>query len=224
MQCCSRGDRDMSNEPNRLFGRHSSSTTIPPLNSEANGPTIVESYRDFEPPATFRHSVETLLRYVPPKYLVGLRTIVLTNRAGLTKAKRKRKVWSRNRKVRLAESLGSYSHASKSSPATVWLYVDDIVASGPKLWRWVPVLRYMVPGQVLYHEIGHHIHTVHRRVHEGRENVADDWSIKLSANFYRKHYWYLSPFLYAFARIASPIAKRLKRLKRTVREKPAKRK
>jgi hypothetical protein len=57
---------------------------------EPNAPTIVESFRDFEPPSNFRRDVETLLRYVPPKYLVGLSTIVLTNCAALTRDKRKR--------------------------------------------------------------------------------------------------------------------------------------
>ncbi len=96
--------------------------------------------------------METLLHYVPPKYLVGLKTIVLTNRAGLTSNERKQKVWSRNRKVRLAESLGSYSRASRSSPATVRLYVDNIVESGIAWWNRVPVLpRYVVAGRVLYH-------------------------------------------------------------------------
>lgn len=186
-----------------------------PLDSETAGPTIVESFRDFEPPASFKNTVETLLRYVPPKYLVGLRTIVLTNRAGLSRDKRRQKVWSRNRKVRLAESMGSYSRAWKSSPATVWLYVDNIVEAGSDWWRWVPVLRYTIPAEVLYHEIGHHIHAEHRPVHDGRENVAEDWSGKLWGNFCRKHYCYLFPFLYALARIASPIVKRLKRMKRT---------
>jgi hypothetical protein len=58
---------------------------------EPNAPTIVESFRDFEPPSNFRRDVETLLRYVPPKYLVGLSTIVLTNCAALTRDKRKQK-------------------------------------------------------------------------------------------------------------------------------------
>ena len=182
-----------------------------PQDSEPACPTIIESYRDFEPPASFRRTVETLLHYVPPKYLTGLKTIVLTNRAGLTSNKRKQKVWSRNRKVRLAESLGSYQHASKSSPATVWLYVDNIVESGIAWWSRVPVLRYTVAGKVLYHEIGHHIHAVHRPVHEQRENVADDWSSKLSRNFYRNHFWYIFPFLYVLARLTSPILKRLQR-------------
>jgi hypothetical protein len=45
--------------------------------------------------------------------LVGLTTIVVTNCAGLTGNKRKQKVWRRNRKVRLADSLGSYASGEK---------------------------------------------------------------------------------------------------------------
>jgi hypothetical protein len=187
-----------------------------PIDSELIGPTIVESYRDFEPPSNFRQDVETLLRYVPPKYLVGLKTIILTNRAGLTRDKRKQKVWSRNRKLRVADSLGSYSRAQKSSPATVWLYVDNIVRSQDTWWKRAPLLRHLTSGDVLYHEIGHHIHTVHRPIHEGRENVAEDWSRKLKANFLRKHYWYLFPALYVLARTVVPIFKRFKSAKRTV--------
>jgi hypothetical protein len=196
---------------NTLYLRHTSTVATIPQASATTGPTLVESYRDFEPPLGFRQAVETLLCYVPPKYLVGLKAIVLTNQAGLTRNKRKQKVWSRNRKVRLAESLGSYSHSSRSSPATVWLYVDNIVDSGIAWWKWVPVLRYVVPGNVLYHEIGHHIHAEHRPVHEGRENVAEDWSSKLMRNFYRRHYWYIFPFLYVLARLTSPILKWLRK-------------
>jgi hypothetical protein len=54
----------------------------------AGGPVIVDSYRDFEPPPNFRRLIETLLLYIPPKYLIGLKTVVLTNRAGLTRDKR----------------------------------------------------------------------------------------------------------------------------------------
>ena len=63
-----------------------------PQDSESACPTIVESYRDFEPPASFKRTVKTLLNYIPPKYLIGLKTIVLTNRAGLASNKRKQKV------------------------------------------------------------------------------------------------------------------------------------
>ena len=165
-------------------------------------PTIVESYRDFEPPSKFKQSVETLLRYVPPKYLIGLKSIVLTNRAALSRNARRQKVWSRNRKVRHAESLGSYYRATKSSPATVWLYVDNIVEAGIGWLDRAPVLRYLVVGQVLYHEIGHHIHAVHRPVHAEKEDIAENWSGTLSRRFYRQRYWYVYPFLYGVARLA----------------------
>jgi hypothetical protein len=92
--------------------------------------------------------------------------------------------------------------------ATVWLYVDNN-AEAEATWRnWVPLLRYMMPAEVLYHEIGHHIHAVHRPIHDGRETFAEDWSRKLWGRFCRKHYWYLFPFLYVFALLASPIVKR----------------
>jgi hypothetical protein len=191
--------------------RHTSTVATIPQISESTSPTVVESYGDFQPPMNFRRTVETLLQYVPPKYLVGLKTIVLTNQAGLTSKKRKQRTWSRNRKVRLAECLGSYHRASKSSPATIWLYVDNIVESGISWWNRVPVLRYVVVSHVLYHEIGHHIHAVHRPVYEEKEDVADDWSGMLTRRFYSKHYWYLYPLLRILARLTSPIFDRLQK-------------
>lgn len=178
-----------------------------PQASEPAGPNIVESYRDFDPPPDFCQTIETLLKYVPSKYLVGLETIVLTNREGLTRDQRRQKVWSRNRKIRLADALGSYTAASKSSQAAVWLYVDNICAAESSWWRKVPILRYMRPSDVLYHEIGHHIHKAHRPEHTEREDVAEDWGRKLWGRFMRKHYWYLFPVLYVLARLLSPLVK-----------------
>src|SRR6266852_945495 len=92
-------------------------------------PEVVENYRDFEPRANFRKLLEDPLDAVPPKYLVGLKTIVLANQSALTRNQRRQKIWSRNRKIRLAEARGSYYRATESSPATVWLYVDNILLS-----------------------------------------------------------------------------------------------
>src|ERR1700687_2258312 len=169
------------------------------------GPAIVESYRDFEPPSNFRRLIETLLLYVPPKHLIGLQTIVLTNRSGLTRAKRRQKVWSRNRKILLADASGFYSRATKSSPATVWLYVDNLARNAGWMLR-VPFLCYLMTSDVLYQEVGPHIHTVKKPIHEEREDVAQDWSGKLYADFVRKRYWYIYPLLSLVAGIGSPIA------------------
>jgi hypothetical protein len=179
--------------------------------TESRLPAIVEVYCNFEPPPNFKRDVEMLICYVPQKYFVGLKTIILTNKAGMTRDKRRQKVWSRNRKILLSDALGSYSTATRSSPASVSLYVDNIVDADPDWFRRLPVLGHGTLAHVLYHEIGHHIHRAIRPIHKGKEDVADDWSGKLWANFCRKHYWYVFPLLWLLARVASPIAKRRKR-------------
>jgi hypothetical protein len=173
-------------------------------------PEVVENYRNYIPPANLRTCLDDLLDAVPPKYLVGLKTIVLANQSALTRDQRRQKTWSRNRKVRLAEALGSYHRAWKSSPATIWLYVDNILKSEPPKLRRLPFLRYYTLGGVLYHEIGHHIHAVHKPVHEGKENVAEDWSRTLLGQFYRRRYWYLPTLLYPVA-LVGKLRKRLKK-------------
>jgi hypothetical protein len=176
-------------------------------------PEIVEDYRDFEPPDNFRVLLEDLLDGVPAKYLVGLKTIVLANQSALTRNQRRQKIWSRNRKIRLAEARGCYYRATRSSPATVWLYVDNILRSEKPWFRRLPILRYYEPGTVLYHEIGHHIHAVHRPVFEGKEKVAEDWSKKLFGRFCRLRYWYLRPFAYPlwlFFELARRIEKKVR--------------
>jgi hypothetical protein len=70
-------------------------------------------------------------------------------------------------------------------------------------------LGYHALATVLYHEIGHHIHAVHKPVHEGRENVADKWKNWLCGRFLRRHYWYAMPLLFPVAAIFE-WAKRLK--------------
>jgi len=141
-------------------------------------PTIVESDRDYTPPPTFRQLVQDLLKAVPPLYLVGLKTI-LTNQAGETRDRKRQKVWSRNRKIKLADARGYYSQATRSSQATICLHVDNIL-NGMRPWEVrVPLWCYEPLATVLYHEIGHHIHAEHKPVFKGREDVADDWSKKL---------------------------------------------
>jgi len=167
----------------------------------------VEAYRNFEPPSSFKRDVEMLVSYVPLKYFVGLKTIILTNKAGLTRDKRRQKIWSRNHKILLSDALGTYSAGTRSSPASVSLYVDNIVDSDPEWFKRLPVFGHGTLAQVLYHEIGHHIHRAIRPVYKGKEDVANDWSGKLWGNFCRKHYWYVYPLLWLLARVFVPLAK-----------------
>jgi len=107
-------------------------TTMNTTDADANSrPEIVEQYRDYSPPVRLKKWVETLLESVPPKYTVGLKTVVLTNQSALARNQRRQKIWQRGRKHRLANARGAYYRATRSTPATVWLYVDT--SSSPSL-------------------------------------------------------------------------------------------
>jgi hypothetical protein len=85
--------------------------------------------------------------------------------------------------------------------------VDNIVTKTPPKGFWSFVLarfwRDGSFGDVLFHEIGHHIHATVRPEHREKEDVAEDWRKKLWGNFGRKKYWYLVP-------IAKPLSKLVK--------------
>ncbi|MGH9830903.1 MAG: hypothetical protein ACREDR_47460, partial [Blastocatellia bacterium] len=130
------------------------------------------------------------------------------NRAASTRDQRKQKVRQRNRAHRLIDARGAYDSATRSSSASVWLYVDNILASLDPPWiTKVPFLRFYGLHTVLFHEIGHHIHAVHRPVYQGTENVAEDWGRRLTLRFVRRKYWYGLPLLYAVAFIARMVNK-----------------
>jgi hypothetical protein len=170
-------------------------------------PQIIENYRDFAPPRQVRPLIEDLLSTVPPHYLVGLKTVLLTNRNALTRDQRRQKVSGRKGKYSLAEARGAYYRPTRSSPAYVLLLIDNILSPWPSWILRVPYFRYMTLAEVLYHEIGHHIHALHQPVHDGKENVAEDWQRKLNRVFHRKRFWYLRPLIYPAGKIVRFILK-----------------
>lgn len=52
--------------------------------------------------------------------------------------------------------------------------------------RHLPLLRHLPLASVLYHEIGHHIHTTSAPEHGYREEVADRWERRLLGSFLRR--------------------------------------
>jgi hypothetical protein len=73
-------------------------------------------------------------------------------------------------------------------------------------------------SEVLFHELGHHIHRVHRPEYEGRENVAGKWSERLGRKFMSGRYWYLFPIFVSIALLiglGKDIAKLYRRIWRT---------
>ena len=147
---------------------------------------IVAQYHNYTPPVDVYRSVRVLLKYVPAEHLAGLRLIVLTNSEEVGKQIRG-KIFSDKDRVRPADCTGLYSKGR------VLLLVDQILAQYPEAFFLVPPFKTFVIAEVLYHEIGHHIHRLQQPGYRaGKETVADEWKETLLQRFLLQRYWYLA--------------------------------
>jgi hypothetical protein len=162
---------------------------------------INEAYRDYQPRFDARKLIHKLLSTVPGKYLGGLDCVVLTNEANLSRRDRVGKVWSRRRKRLKTDILGRYYPGTPSRRPYIELRVDKIVTGVTRSVMRIPLLREIAFGNVLFHEIGHHIHYTLRPEFNEKEDVADKWERKLSVRFLRHNYWYVFPFMFLAAKI-----------------------
>ena len=128
---------------------------------------------------------------MPEKYLRGLDCVVLTNEDALSRKQRLGTLKSRKRRVRKTRVRGLYHGAWQGRPPWIEIRVDKTVSLLPKILTWIPLFRELCLGEVVYHELGHHIHACVRPEHIEKEDVADSWSHKLMGSFMRQHYWWL---------------------------------
>ncbi len=181
------------------------------------GPEIIVAFQNYAPPFDAEKAVRRMLRDVPPKFLHGLHTIVLTNVSALSREERDRKTWGR-RRVTLGEALGYYSQEWQGKPARITILVDNLERRLGRAWLRVGLIRDMELSEVLFHELGHHIHRVHRPEYEGRENVAEKWSKRLARKFMSGRYWYLFAIfapIVLLVGLGKDIAKLYRRIRRT---------
>jgi hypothetical protein len=164
------------------------------------GPRIVVAYQNYKPPFDSEKAIRNMLTVVPANYLWGLHSIVLTNVQALPRKSRVRKGAGR-RRVPLSEALGYYTQAWKGEPARVTLLVDNLEKQWGRSWLRFGFIRDILLAEVLFHEIGHHIHLLHIPEFEGPENVAEKWSKKLGTKYLRSHYWYLMPVIFPLAKL-----------------------
>ena len=85
-------------------------------------PRVVVSFSDYTPPFDVSSLVERMLEFVPPRYLLGLREVVLTNKVGLTRARRRSVTKSRGRKVKILQARGLYHPAWKGKQAWIEIF------------------------------------------------------------------------------------------------------
>lgn len=151
--------------------------------------SINEAYRDYEPPFDVTSVVRSLLAPVPDIYLRGLGCVVLTNESSLPRKDRVGKVWARKRKFNKALVRSRYHPAWAGEPPWIEIRVDKTIEawSDAPSWLWLlPILPSLCIGEVFYHELGHHIHDSARPEYREKEDVADNWRRKLTANLFRK--------------------------------------
>ncbi len=150
---------------------------------------------------------------------MGLHAIVLTNMGSLSRKERDRRTRGRDRRIALGQALGYYTQAWKGEPARITLLLDNLEKQWGRSWLRFGLTRDTILSNLLFHELGHHIHQLHIPEHEGREKVADKWSKKLRGKFLRHQYWYLLPLFYPFERI-SRLGRKIAKQFRGIQAKP----
>ncbi len=165
-------------------------------------PEIVTDYGSFTPPANIAADVRLILRHVPPRYLAGLHHVRLAVTADFNRERRRQKTRRRGRIFAINSAAGLYHAAWRGQPASIELFVDNTFAGAPAWVLRIPPLRRTLLSATLYHELGHHIHSTVAPKHAEREDVADQWSIRLSRRFLFHRYWYLLPLIYPAVLIA----------------------
>lgn len=176
---------------------------------------ITESYINYVPPADYGATVNRLLATVPDKYLVGLDSVVLCNLSGQSRKFRTGTLPRRGRRIKRKDVAGLYHQEWQGQKAWIQVFVDQI-GMPPRSLRWIRPLRDLMFGQVLYHELGHHVHTLRPEYLE-KEDVADNWASRFSLDHLRRRYWYLYPVLWIVAKLVK-VFRRLKNTKRTSSE------
>lgn len=171
------------------------SRTLPSSSNDAGVnapalPIIVTSFSGYEPPFDLVPIVRRMLDSVPEQYLFGLGEIVLTNASALTGKRRRGMAKSRRGKVRAVEARGLYHPAFSGSRAWVELFVDNTLRGWENGW-WlrIALLRESKVGDVLFHELGHHIHFTHRPERREKEDVADVWKVRLQKRYTNDRFW-----------------------------------
>jgi hypothetical protein len=158
---------------------------------------LYENYKGYLPPPYVNATIEGLLSKLPQQYLSGLQSVVLTNATTIGKGKTRRVA---GKKYARQQCLGFYHPKRNGEQAWIEIVVDNIVAEwfGPAMPRFmahVPLLRNIAFASTLYHEVGHHLDYIMGAPAPSGESAADAWQKRLLRAYFRKHYWYLVPFL-----------------------------
>jgi hypothetical protein len=161
------------------------------LSSKRSAPDRSEYEPPFDPAPIVRRMLESL----PKKYLLGLVEVVLTNSSALSRKRRRSVTTSRRRKVRVIEAAGLYHPAFKGKLAWIEIFVDTTLRGWEKgLWLRIPLIREGKLEDILFHEIGHHIHFTCRPEYRETEDAADTWKVRLGRQYNLRRFRWMARF------------------------------
>jgi hypothetical protein len=174
----------------------------------AQCPKVITNFSGYTPPFEVAPTIERMLASVPPKYLVALSEVVLTNSSGLPRKLRRSVTKSRKRKVKIAEARGLYHPAWNGNRAWIEIFIDNTLRNWEKGW-WLSLRSYreILLGDVLFHEIGHHIHATAQPEFREKEDVADSWKVKLKRQYNRAQHPWQRALLYPFRPLLIALSK-----------------
>lgn len=180
-------------EHEELMTRNEANAASGEIQQKQDRPTITTAFSNYEPAFDAVAMVRRIMDSVPEKYLRGLGEVVLTNTGALPRHRRRSVSKSRGRKVRLKQARGMYHPASQKSGAWIEIFVGNTLNCWGSGWlqrtNW---FRETELSQVLFHEIGHHIHFTIRPEHREKEDLADVWKVRLQKKYIRQRYGCLS--------------------------------
>ncbi len=157
--------------------------------------------------ALSRQSLERLIRATDPRFFAGLHRVVLIETGKLTSRSLKRHSSRPG-----ATLLGSYHAKSRTSEATIEVFVDAIFRRRPD-WAWkLSILRDLYLSRVFFHELGHHVAKAIEPSSGDMEAHAEKWRKQLSRAALQRRY---GPLLL----LARPIAWALRWVSRLRRDK-----
>jgi hypothetical protein len=173
---------------------------------------LLTHFGEYTPPFDVHPLVSRMLSTVPSEYLVGLDSVVLTSTDTWSRKRRRSKTKSRKRTVKQVKARGFYHRAQRTQPAYIELSMDRIFEGlEDGLWLKLPMVRDFLVAPVLFHEIGHHIHTSIRPEFREPEDVANYWQVKLETIYYRKE----RPLIRLLSVLVKPFRRLIKKALRT---------
>jgi len=88
------------------------------------------------------------------------------------------------RRVALGDTLGHYRQEWRGEPAHITILLGNLEKRMGRKWLRIALFRDLELSEVFFHELGHHIHRVHRPGYKEREDVADKWSKNSRADLF----------------------------------------